>query len=119
MIRASPIAIRMTLTTNISTNDDEKVNSTYYRSLVGSPLYLTLTTSDIMYIVNKVCQNMQQPQVKHLREVKRILRYLEKTMNHGIIFFKNSFLNLYGFCDADWDCPITERSTLGYCIFFR
>uniref|UniRef100_A0A2N9FTN5 Integrase catalytic domain-containing protein n=1 Tax=Fagus sylvatica TaxID=28930 RepID=A0A2N9FTN5_FAGSY len=94
------------------------VNATNYRSIVGALQYLTLTRPDLTHAVNLVCQFMHQPSTTHFQAVKRILRYLQGTVDYGIRLLSHSSLTLYGFSDADWaGCPDTRRSTTGYCIY--
>lgn len=112
MMDSSALSTFMSTNQHKCPHDNECVDPTTYCSLVGSLQYLTLTRSNIAYSVNKACQHMQQPQMQHLKEAKRIIRYLKRTMKYGITFFKNNSLNLYAFCDADWaGCPTTRRST--------
>ncbi|KAH9733814.1 reverse transcriptase Ty1/copia-type domain-containing protein [Citrus sinensis] len=99
-------------------DDAQPVNATEYRQIVGSLQYLTFTRPDITHAVNKVCQKFQQPTKADLRAVKRILRYLKGTLNFGLRYLKQSSLTLYGFLDSDWaGCPLTRRSTSGFCIY--
>lgn len=79
MLEASSIATLMATSYTKNPKDEENVDSTQYRSIVGSLQYLTLTRPDIPYSVNKVCQHMQEPKMKILSEVKRILRYILNT----------------------------------------
>ncbi|GKV34843.1 hypothetical protein SLEP1_g43185 [Rubroshorea leprosula] len=118
MLEASAIATPMAIKDATSLRDNELVNAQEYRKLVGALQYLTITRLDICHAVNKVCQFMQQPTLTHLRQVKRILRYIKGTMHHGLRFSSHSTLSLTGFCDADWaGCLSTRRSTTGYCVF--
>ena len=55
-----------------------------YHSIVGALQYATLTRPDIGFCVNKVCRFMHQPLQSHWQAVKRILRYLKGTLNHGL-----------------------------------
>uniref|UniRef100_A0A2N9EQQ9 Reverse transcriptase Ty1/copia-type domain-containing protein n=1 Tax=Fagus sylvatica TaxID=28930 RepID=A0A2N9EQQ9_FAGSY len=94
------------------------VDATNYRSIVGALQYLTLTRPDLTHAVNLVCQFMHQPGTSHFQAVKRILRYLQGTLDYGIRLLSHSSLNLYGFSYANWaGCPDTRRSTTGYCIY--
>lgn len=90
-----------------------------YRSTVGALQYATLTRPEISYCVNKVCQFMHTPLLIHWQAVKRILRYLCGTLNHGLHFKKPSHLILQGYADADWASdPDDRRSTSGFCVYF-
>lgn len=94
---------------------------TFYRSIVGALQYATITRPEISYSVNKACQFLSQPLEEHWKAVKRILRYLKGTENHGLLLQPASTqqpLHLTGFCDADWASdPDDRRSTSGACIF--
>nr|GEX12033.1 retrovirus-related Pol polyprotein from transposon TNT 1-94 [Tanacetum cinerariifolium] len=49
---------------------------------------------------------------KHLKEVKRIFRYLQRTVNTGLWYSKDSGFELTGFSDADYaGCKYTFKST--------
>lgn len=53
---------------------------TLYSSLVSLLQYLTFTMSDIAYTVNLVRQFMSTPTESHFASIKRILRYLQDTI---------------------------------------
>jgi histone deacetylase 1/2 len=72
-------------------------NPSLYRSVVGSLQYLTLTRPDIAYAVNQVCKFMHRPTTVHWIAVKRILRYLKGTMNHGLHIKRAPFEALHAF----------------------
>jgi histone deacetylase 1/2 len=40
--------------------------ATHYRSLVGGLQYLTMTQSDLSFVVNKVCQYLHGPRTPHM-----------------------------------------------------
>ncbi|WOH07734.1 hypothetical protein DCAR_0727167 [Daucus carota subsp. sativus] len=88
-----------------------------YRSVVGALQYLTLTRPDISYAVNQVCQFMHQPTTTHWTAVKRILRYLKHTYDHGL-FYRRGPLKIEAYSDADYaGNPDDRHSTGGYCIY--
>ncbi|RVW65795.1 Retrovirus-related Pol polyprotein from transposon RE1 [Vitis vinifera] len=93
-------------------------NGQLYKSTVGALQYVTITRPEISYCVNRGCQFMQNPLEFHWKIVKRILRYLNGTLDYGLHLRRSSQLNLVGFCDVDWATnPDDRRSTLGYCVF--
>ncbi|XP_048497907.1 uncharacterized mitochondrial protein AtMg00810-like [Beta vulgaris subsp. vulgaris] len=90
----------------------------HYRSLVGALHYLTFTRPDIAYAVQQVCLFMHDPCEEHMHALKRIVRYLQGTLDHGLHLYPSSTTTLTSYTDADWGgCLDTRRSTLGYCVF--
>ncbi|KAM1824444.1 hypothetical protein ACFX13_024030 [Malus domestica] len=88
-----------------------------YRSVVGALQYITITRPDLSYAVNQVCQFMHAPTTSHWMAVKRILRYLKATHNHGLLY-KPGTTQLSAFSDADYaGNPDTRHSTGGFCIY--
>ena len=79
------------------------VDPTLYQSMVGSLLYAAITTcpniSQAVGAASKYCSN---PSEAHLTAVKRILRYLKKTINLGLKYEKLESSTLVGYSDADW-----------------
>ena len=93
-------------------------DSTKYRSIVGALQYLTLTRPDLSFSVNKVCQYLHAPTTAHWTAAKRILRYINGTIQLGITFIKSPSILLSAFSDADWaGCMDDRRSTGGFAIF--
>ena len=71
------------MSSSIKLDNDEKgesINSTMYRSMIGSLLYLISSRPDIMYSVCLCARFQSCPKESHLSVVKRILRYLKGTM---------------------------------------
>ncbi|XP_021834587.1 uncharacterized protein LOC110774362 [Prunus avium] len=88
-----------------------------YRSVVGALQYLTFTRPDLSYAVNSVCQYMTAPTEIHWLLVKRILRYIQGTLDHGLKFSSGPW-QLHAFSDADWAGDVnTRRSTTGFVVF--
>ncbi|BBH05186.1 multidrug resistance-associated protein 9 [Prunus dulcis] len=90
---------------------DEKV----YRQIVGSLLYLTATRPDIMFAASLLARYMHGPTKKHMGTAKRVLRYIQGTLDYGIAYEKGKEAMLVGYCDSDWSgCEDDMRSTSGY-----
>ncbi|XP_066319578.1 uncharacterized mitochondrial protein AtMg00810-like [Miscanthus floridulus] len=97
---------------------DPEMDATFYRSITGALQYLTLSRPDIAYAVNQACLYMHKPRAAHWNLVKRILRYLRGTIDHGLRISVSSTTDLKAYSDADWaGCPDTRRSTSGYCVY--
>jgi hypothetical protein len=61
---------------------------------------------------------MHDPREVHLVAAKRILRYLQGTLDHGLVIPKSAPTQLIVYTDADWaGCPDTRCSTSGYIVF--
>ena len=90
-----------------------------FRSTVGALQYVLITRPELTFYVNKVSQFMPIPQEHHWKAVKRILRYLKGTLDHGLLIKHNTNNTIQGFCDSDWASDIDDRkSTTGYCVYF-
>ena len=61
---------------------------------------------------------MHDPREPHLAAMKRILRYIQGTLDLGFHLLRTSTADLTMYTDADWaGCPDTRRSTSGYGVF--
>lgn len=73
-----------------------------YQVLAGSLQYLSLTRPDIAFAIHRLSQFSHRPTTKHWAALKRVIRYLIGTIDHGLFMHKNSSLDLHAFSDADW-----------------
>nr|GEY52390.1 retrovirus-related Pol polyprotein from transposon TNT 1-94 [Tanacetum cinerariifolium] len=107
----TPMATKPKLDTDLSGNP---VDQTEYRSKIGSLMYLTSSRPDIVQSVCFCARYQSQPTEKHLKEVKRIFRYLRGTVNMGLRYPKDSSFKLTAFSDADHGgCIDSRKSTSG------
>nr|GEU34297.1 hypothetical protein [Tanacetum cinerariifolium] len=77
-------------------------NLVKYRQVVGSLQYITLSRLDMAFAVNKVCQYIHAPTENHWSAVKRILRYLHGTVEHGMLIRRSSSSTLQAFTNVLW-----------------
>ncbi|GJT49307.1 retrovirus-related pol polyprotein from transposon TNT 1-94 [Tanacetum coccineum] len=90
------------------------VDATKYRSMIGALMYLTSSRPDIVHATCLCSRYQAKPTEKHLKEVKRIFRYLWGTVNMGLRYTKDSGFELTGLSDADYaGCKDTFKSTSG------
>ena len=119
MEEAKTMKTPMSSSIKLDKNEKSKsIDSTIYRSMIGSLLYLTASRPDIMYSVC-LCDRFQScPKESHLGVVKQILRYLKGTMYIGLWYPKSDNFELIGFSDADFaGCKVERKSTSGTCHF--
>ncbi|XP_060966410.1 uncharacterized mitochondrial protein AtMg00810-like [Cannabis sativa] len=109
------------MSTTLKLSKDEqgvRVDQTLYRSMIGSLLYLTASRPDICYSVGVCARYQANPMESHLSAVKRIIRYVNSTIDFGIWFSKDTNSNLVCFSDADWAGNADDRkSTSGGCFY--
>nr|GEY92326.1 hypothetical protein [Tanacetum cinerariifolium] len=90
------------------------VDATKYRSMIGALMYLTSSRPDIVHATCLCSRYQAHPTEKHFKEVKRIFRYLQGTINIGLWYTKDSGFKLTGFSDVDYaGCKDTFKSTSG------
>jgi hypothetical protein len=82
--------------------------------------YLVNSRPDLAYSVGFVSRFMENPTTEHLAAVKRILRYISGTLDHGCHYQrrKKEQSPLVGYSDSDWAGDVdTRRSTTGVLFF--
>nr|GEX79022.1 retrovirus-related Pol polyprotein from transposon TNT 1-94 [Tanacetum cinerariifolium] len=90
------------------------VDQTDYRSKIGSLMYLTSIRPDIVQAICFCARYQSRPTEKHLKEVKRIFRYLRGTVDMRLWYPKGSSFVLRAFLDADHaGCIDSRKSTSG------
>nr|GEX37851.1 uncharacterized mitochondrial protein AtMg00810-like [Tanacetum cinerariifolium] len=90
------------------------VDATKYCSMIGALMYPTSSRLDIVHATCLCARYQAKPTEKHLKEVKRIFRYLWGTVNMGLWYSKDSGFELTGFSDVNYaGCKDTFKSTFG------
>nr|GEY23908.1 copia protein [Tanacetum cinerariifolium] len=88
------------------------VDEIKYHSMIGALMYLTSSRPDIVHATCLCARYQAKPTEKHLKEVKRIFRYLQGTVNTGLWYTKIYGFELIGFSDANYaGCKDTFKST--------
>ncbi|GJU78431.1 ribonuclease H-like domain-containing protein [Tanacetum coccineum] len=94
IVNCNPSRTPIDTDTKLGPGDVPIQDPTLYRSLAGG---------------------LQEP---HFAALKRILRYVQGTLELGLQLYASATTSLVGYTDADWaGCPSTRRSTSGYCVF--
>uniref|UniRef100_A0A3Q7IGA5 Reverse transcriptase Ty1/copia-type domain-containing protein n=1 Tax=Solanum lycopersicum TaxID=4081 RepID=A0A3Q7IGA5_SOLLC len=85
-----------------------------YQRPVGKLNYLTITRSDISFAITVVIQFLQAPCKDHWDAVIRILKYIKRAPEQGLLYEDKGHADIIGYCDADWSGSLTDRrSTFG------
>lgn len=110
MSKCKPVTTPLTTSEKLSATAGKTLSSdeaSWYRSIVGSLQYLTLTRPYI-----------HAPTNVHMTMVRRILRYIQGTSGFALKFHRSSSLKPSAFSNVDWaSCPNNRRSTSGFAIY--
>jgi hypothetical protein len=80
MAELKPVSTLMSMTTSLGPDEDgEAVDQREYKSMIGSPLYLMTTLSDIQFALYLCAHFQASPHSSHWVAVQRIFRYLKHT----------------------------------------
>eukprot|EP00253_Pinus_taeda_P032348 PITA_32348 len=72
---------------------------------------------EICYAVNTLSQFIAKPKRAHWAATKLVLRYLQGTVNYGLLYTRSKDIKLSGFTDADWaGSSVDRKSTSRYCF---
>jgi len=118
MANCRPMATPMiTKWKKLHASDSSLVDSTLYRQLIGSLMYLVNTRPNICFAVNILNQFIVEPRRVHWIVAKHILQYVQGTVDYGLDYRRGDGVTLVGYTDADWaGCPSDMKNTLG-CFF--
>ncbi|GKA07054.1 retrovirus-related pol polyprotein from transposon TNT 1-94 [Tanacetum coccineum] len=92
----------------------ESIDSTKYRGMLGSLLYLTKSRPDIMFSVCLCARFQEAPKISHLEAVKRICRYIKGTTHLGLWYPKRTDIETVVYADSDHaEDYVDRKSTSG------
>jgi len=81
--------------------------------IIGSLMYLV----NICYAVNTLSQFTMELERAQWASTKHVLRYLQGTIDYGLLYTKGKDISLSGFTDVDWArSSVDWKSTSGYCF---
>ena len=87
-----------------------------YASVVGSLMYAQVCTQpDIAYIVGILGRYLSNSGVDHWKVAKWVMRYLQRTKDYMLTYWRSDLLEIVGYSDFDFArCLDSRRSTSGY-----
>ena len=117
----SASSVRTPMSPNVKLTIDllgKSVDSSLYRSMIGSLLYLTASRPDISYSVGVCARYQVNPKESHMIALKRIIKYVKTTTDFGLWYRKDINDVLAGYSDAYWVGNDDDRkSTSGGCFY--
>jgi hypothetical protein len=97
----------------------EEVDTTQYRRLVRSLCYLAHTWPDLAFSVGYVRRFMQRPTTEHQQAVKRIIRYVAGTLDHGLYYPRcPGEAHFIRYSDSDHAGNIDTSKSMSGTLFF-
>ncbi|XP_075080512.1 secreted RxLR effector protein 161-like [Nicotiana tabacum] len=94
------------------------MNQTMYKGIIGSLLYLTSSRPVIVFSVGLCARFQSNPKEFHLKDAKRILRYLKGTQDLVLYYPSGDSFNLIGYVDVDYaGYLVDKKSTSGIAHF--
>ncbi|GJX73014.1 retrovirus-related pol polyprotein from transposon TNT 1-94, partial [Tanacetum coccineum] len=99
---SKPMKIPMSSDTKLTKDEEcESVDSTKYRGMIGSLLYLTASRPDILFCV-RLCTRLQEdPKTSHLEAVKCIFRYVKGTTHLRLWYPKGTGIETIVYANSD------------------
>nr|GEV57951.1 hypothetical protein [Tanacetum cinerariifolium] len=116
---SKPMETPMYFDTKLMKDEEcESVDSTKYRGMIGSLLYLMESRPDIMFSVYLCVCFQEAPKTSHLEAVKRIFRYIKGTMHLRLWYPKGTSIETLVYADSDHSGDyVDQKSTSDICTF--
>jgi len=118
MMESNPVRTPMDISQKLTRPSATSITATSrfpYRELVDALMYLAVSTRpDIAFAVSCLSQFNDRHDESHWTAAKRVLRYLRRSIDLGLVYEPTSKPLRY-FVDSDWaNCPNDRRSYTGY-----
>jgi hypothetical protein len=94
-----------------------QVDSTLYKQMVESLMYLTATRLDLMFVVSLISRYMEHPTESHMLATKRILRYVKGTTKFRMFYRKGGDIEFCGYTDSDYAGDQDDRKSISGYVF--
>ena len=92
----------------------KSVNSSLYRSMIGSLLHITVSGPNISYNVGVCARYQANPKRSHMIALKGIIKYVKSTAEFGVWYSEDTNDVLARYSNANWARKADDRkSTFG------
>ncbi|CAM8914025.1 unnamed protein product [Rhodiola kirilowii] len=116
-LNCSPVSSPMDSSVKLLPNMGEAVSQLEYSQVIGCLMYaMTSTRPDIAYAVGKLSRYTSNPSTQHWEAIRRVLKYLKGTMNHGLVYAGFPSV-LEGYTDASWITNLEDHSSTSGWVF--
>ena len=96
----------------------KSVDSSIYRSMIGSLFYLTASRPDISYSVGVCARYQANPKESHMTALKRIIKYVKIIAEFGVWYSKDKSDVLAGYFNADQAGNTDDRKSTSGGFFY-
>ena len=106
--------VRTLMSQNVKLTIDllgKSVDSSLYRSMIGTLLYLTTSKPDISYSVGVCARYQANPKESHMIALKRIIKYVKTTVDFGVWYSRDINDVLARYFDRDWARNANDRKS--------
>ena len=96
----------------------KNVEQKFYRSMIWSLLYLTTSHPEISFSVGVCARYQANLKKSHLTIVKRIICYINWTLDYGLWYPYDFFLVIVWYSNVDWVRNVEDRKSVFDACFF-
>ena len=117
----SASSVRTPMSPNVNLIVDllgKSVDSSLYRSMIGSLLYLTASRPNISYSVEVCARYQANPRESHMIALKRIIKYFKTIADFGVWYSKDTNDVLARYSDVDWAGNANDRKSTSMGCFY-
>lgn len=105
--------------TKLKIDEGERVDATLFKQIVGSLMYITNTRHDLQIVVSLISRFMANPMKEHYDVAKRVMRYIQGTLDFGIWYKRGGIRERKVFANSDYAGNLNDKkSTSGYLILW-
>nr|GEV14729.1 uncharacterized mitochondrial protein AtMg00810-like [Tanacetum cinerariifolium] len=109
---SKPMKTLMSSDTRLTKDEECKsVDSTKYRGMIGSLLYLKASRPDIIFSVCLCARFQEAPKTSHLEAVNRVFRYIKGTTYLGLWYPKGTGIETVVYADSDHARDYVDRKS--------
>jgi hypothetical protein len=102
MVDCKPCVTPVDLQAKLARDSGLPVEDAYqFWGIAGDLQYLMFTWPNITYAMQQICLHMHDPRWPHLTSMKRILRYLHRTPDFGLLLHRSSGSDLVSYTDTN------------------